>query len=242
MGRLIPPWAKLFARMRLVTWNSQGLVSVDRRLLARKLGSLRQLSGANDIVCLQEVHGDRMAMQTYFHHFSETQFAFFHPCSSGRAGGVAFLVAKSFCSEDTTLSSSSLIAGRAALLRICSAGHELMILNVHNFVTAVELPVLIRLVRALVAESKSDPTKKSLFLVGDLNISAMPVRHVAELASHADSTIRASDDKPPPSSVPRLWKPLLDDLIEIFQDMPTRFGSATGSISILDRCFTSLQP
>ena len=143
-------------------------------------------------------------MQTYFQQFSETHFAFYRPCSSGRAGGVAFLVARRFCTDDMVLSCSSLIAGRAFLLRLCNTDHELMIINLHNFVTSAELQVLIRLVTGLLAEAKENPNKKTLFLVGDINISAMPVRHVAELAETAEPTIRAGDDRPPPSSAPRL--------------------------------------
>ena len=181
-------------------------------------------------------------MQLYFQQFAETHFPFFHPCPSGRAGGTAFLVSREFCSNGFVPSCSSLVAGRANLLRLTNQDHELMVINLHNFVTTAELPVLIRLIRGLVSEAKENPIKKSLFLVGDINISALPVRHVAEFANSTDVTIRAGDDRPTPSSAPGAWKPLLDELIEIFQDKPTRFGSATGSISILDRCFTTIQP
>ena len=129
-----------------------------------------------------------------------------------------------------------LFAGRAQLIYLEFDEHRLVIANLHNFFPSPDdaREVVSHLLH-VTNSAKEDPTAVSFIMLGDFNISAAPVLHTDLIAEHIphdplEPDVIVHDGQhphiplPPPSANFSTWKPLFDDLTEIIQDKPSRYG------------------
>ena len=77
-----------------------------------------------------------------------------------------------------------------------------------------------------------------------MNILVFPTVHVDKIAKPSSVTADEPEveTRTGPSAAPHIWKELFDGLVEVVTGEPTRFGTGTGILSCIDRCFVSLPP
>ena len=120
--------------MRCTTWHTRGLVrSVFSRQRNRelKLKYLKRLFDANNILCLQEVHGKDEYLQAI--QVLAPRFRFFGAFIPGNvnAGGSAICIHRDLLLEEAIVTHLITCQGRDHLVNIQSGRHNLVIVNVH---------------------------------------------------------------------------------------------------------------
>ena len=120
--------------MRCITWNTRGLVgSVYSRQRNREftLKYLKRHFDANNIICLQEVHGKDEYLQA--NQVLATQFQFFGTFipDNENVGGSAICIHTDLLPEGAIVSHVITCQGRDHLVSIQSGRHNLVIINVH---------------------------------------------------------------------------------------------------------------
>ena len=120
--------------MRCITWNTRGLVgSVFSRQRNRefKLKYLKKLFDANNILCLQEVHGKDEYLQAI--QVLAPRFRFFGTfiLDNENAGGSAICIHRDLLPEGAIVAHVITCQGRDHLVNIQSGRHNLVVINVH---------------------------------------------------------------------------------------------------------------
>ena len=217
--------------------NLRGIVTLNEQVLKRKLGSLQKVLGSVDVTALQETHGSEEVMRSFWHRFSNTYSTWFSACESDAPGGVALSFKKSFLADCST-TSEAIVPGRVLVVNVVFSFHTLSVATVHDYgLSRFHGHVKDRLSR-FISRASTDPTRYSFILLGDLNASRLPIRHINKLTGSRAIDCASNIALP----LPAPWNTVLADLVEIEQSEPTRYGAATGAFSWIDRVFVSLPP
>ena len=157
--------------MRCTTWHTRGLVgSVFSRQRNRefKLKYLKRLFDANNLLCLQEVHGKDEYLQGI--QVLAPRFRFFGTLIPGieNAGGSAICIHRDLLLEEAIVTHLITCQGRDHLVNIQSGRHNLVIVNVH-FEPELTLRQLRGRLRLIHPHWPAYPCGVGVFL-GDFNI------------------------------------------------------------------------
>ena len=157
--------------MRCITWNTRGLVGPvfsKQKNREFKLKYLKRLFDANNILCLQEVHGKDEYLQAI--QVLAPRFRFFGTFipDNENAGGSAICIHRDLLLEEALVTHLVTCQGRAHFVNIQSGRHNLVIVNVH-FEPALTLRQLRARLRLIHPHWPAYPNGLGIIL-GDFNI------------------------------------------------------------------------
>ena len=216
--------------LRLCSWNAKALLSSHhslQELVRRRMDTWVRLCLSNDIVVVQETHGNMMD-QHRLEVLVPSHFHYLNVIEGRCAGGLLMSVSHRFMSQFASVFVSLVIEGRVSRMVCSSRQGNLEIMGVH-IDPAAEVgqarAALYRLKRA----SDRCPSTLSMF-VGDFNA------HPTDEPRYCGATreLKVFD-----SRFTNLYDSIYSDFADISGNYFT-YRSAAGSLSRLDRCLCSL--
>jgi len=154
-------------------------------------------------------------------------------------GGVMTFISKAAVPDESSITDTPLVVGRALRVQISGGDCKQVIHNIHNFgLQGQVMADLCRSVDVDSRESKADPLHFCLFVLGDMNITPSDGK-IFEYGT-PEATLETSASLIRPPAGPLQQQLLL--LTEFESSTPTRYQSDTNSAVVIDRVFGNLPP
>ena len=226
----------------MISWNCRGLFHHNHTKRQSSLEHLARFARGKSVVMLQETHGEEHEIKSAFNSIFPG-WAVFHSSfvkrdgtSDKSTGGVVILVAPQLATI-ATIVPGVLMAGRVQTISLQIRGSITDIMNVHN----CELPLdtikhITKFLQEQRARDVEDPMKFSTLVAGDFNFAPPGVAPKSLRDPMAE--ILHSDNNPS-FNRKRYWITALEDFTEILQPHPTRYNQETGTLTHLDRIWTT---
>ena len=232
----------------LISWNCRALFCRDVAKRRAKLNYLLALSRDASVICLQETHGNENSLNKYLG-ILRTRFWVHHSLLPQAAGGVMILVSKKYATTFSSCPHEVFAPGRISKIQVLGEHSQMRVWNVHNFdISSSELVNFVQALQLDLTWAEGDPLTRSVFLAGDLNFQAaheVRLPYAAPLNASSPTQgvgVRTLPTCPRILDFQRQTTPLLNQLIEITQPLPTHYQSHGSTGSKIDRVFTSNPP
>jgi len=159
------------------------------------------------------------------------------------------LVSKKYATTFSSCPHEVFAPGRISKIQVLGEHSQMRVWNVHNFdISSSELVNFVQALQLDLTWAEGDPLTRSVFLAGDLNFQAaheVRLPYAAPLNASSPTQgvgVRTLPTCPRILDFQRQTTPLLNQLIEITQPLPTHYQSHDSTGSKIDRVFTSNPP
>ena len=115
----------------LISWNARALLCKDVLKRSRKILQLEVFAEGLSIGCIQEVHGNHIAVCKHLYRL-EKSFWFFSSFLNPGTGGVLTMISKNQYPNFDHFKHDIFVPGRVTRLSVKGDKSELIIWNVHN--------------------------------------------------------------------------------------------------------------
>ena len=160
--------------LKKAAWNARSLLHWDPALAQEKFGMLLKMLIVNDIVALQEVHGDKADMKLLTQRHTQSHTSGLSPHDNPTAGGVITYVKNDLLGINTKRADKPIVDGRVLRSiiskQIGPEKHSITIFNVHNFGCSDRQ---VENIKKYVSEARNKAFKAgpnhAVFVLGDFN-------------------------------------------------------------------------
>ena len=221
--------------LRLVTWNAAALftaTATSRSLARARLAMLKSLCMNNDIVMIQEAHGNQCHLQLLENELPEFLLMGTF-CRNPAAGGAILAIRKALVNTVAPPQMFILDPGRCCAALLEHDGHKMLCANIHLMpsYTQEEKCALLRDVRALVSD------------IGALTVLAGDFNFVMVEEARYDEAMAAN--KTGDHAIASYFNNLLGDFCDLRQCEHTRrqvHDRKYSALSRIDRVYTNCAP
>ena len=226
------------------------------RTAKNKLFKLFQLITNNDILTVQETHGDSNALLRLAGRYNNTHTHYVNPHPNPTSGGTITFVKNNILGPNSTSTNHNLVPGRIQATTINNGNNSITVYNIHNYdITNDNINDIHNHLNTWQHKHKHNHANVAL-IMGDFNFStagesAHAVNQIlnntqaSSITNNNDTRAAAHDTKEA-----KRWAKILGPLLEHLQHDPTRLGVRSTddftevhiSASRIDRIYSNIPP
>ena len=203
---------------------------------------LNSFLGSSAVIALQETHGTLEELLLLLGNIGNSFMIGFAPGADRATAGVATLISHEFVGKGTS-DSEIILPGRVLRSSVSANGRETIIYNIHNYgLSAGQVVFATVRIKRDIERARLAPSTVSVWLMGDFNFLCqgnLPICTSSPPVNDASDRALALLPANQHSQYSH-WTKVLDELIELEQSEPTHYLSMNGTMSKLDRIYTSL--